>query len=213
MGFEISRVSCLLVALLVIAGCASDDDPASDAGHAGAGGDSGAGGGSDTDATTGEECFEELTAPAIGFVEIQRFVSEDGDLSVWRARQPGERSAVGETSPYDLVRVWIDSADEDGTCVTEASALTYTFGHHNWSESWTVTTAHAMYAVHEMYNNGPADPEEWGFVDTLEAKDESGDVLFTAELVEDGCESRPYDLNPCFTRMRIDMPPPGWGEE
>ena len=43
--------------------------------------------------------------------------------------------------------------------------------------------------------------------------DETGATLFTIDLVDDGCESMPYDLNPCLLRMRTDEPPPGWGEE
>jgi hypothetical protein len=164
-------------------------------------------------AMTGEECFALLEEPAAGFIEIQRFGSADDSLEIWRARKPGERSSVGETFPYDLIAVWIDSADEDGTCVTEREAMTYEFAHHNWDESWTVETEHATYTGREMFGNGPADPAEWGWTDTLEAKAASGATLFTVELVDQGCETMPYDLNPCLMRMRIDTPPEGWGEE
>ena len=186
------------LALTSSAGCGSDDEAMSDAGGG---------------PIAAEDCFADLAAPEAGFVEVQRFRSEDGSLRVWRARQPGDRSAVGETFPYDLVRAWIETEDEPGACVTEARALAYTFGHHNWAEEWSMTTAHAKYIGREMFSNAPADPAEWTWTDTLEAQDDDGAPLFTVGLIEDGCETMPYDLNACMQRMRIDEPPPGWGEE
>ena len=163
-------------------------------------------------ATTGDECFGALEAPAAGFIEIQRFAATDDSVEIWRARKPGERSAVGETFAYDLLAVWIDGAGEDGTCIADRAAMTYEFGHHNWDEVWTVRTEHATYTGREMYGSS-ADPSAWTWTDSLEAKDASGTTLFTVELVDQGCETRPYDLNPCLMRMRLDAPPPGWGEE
>jgi hypothetical protein len=192
----------LYLALLLAmsgAGCASDDEATSDAGNA-------------PGATTAEECFGELAPQGDAwFIELQRFKSEDGAVRVWRSRQPGDRSAVGETFPYDLVRAWIETDDEPGTCVTERSALTYEFGHHNWAEEWTVQTDRALYIGREMYSTGAAAAVGW--TDVLEAQDESGATLFTVDLVDDGCETSPYDLNPCLMRMRTDEPPEGWGEE
>jgi hypothetical protein len=199
-----------LVAFGSLAGCASDDD---DAGDAGAAPMDDAGDPPDA-MTSAEECFGELAPQGDAFfIELQRFKSEDGAVQVWRSRQPGDRSAVGETFPYDLVRAWIETEDEPGTCVTEASALSYEFGHHNWAEEWTVQTDHALYIGREMFANAAADPAEFGWTDTLEAQDASGATLFTVDLVEDGCETEPYDLNPCLMRMRTDEPPEGWGEE
>lgn len=204
-------VSCLVMSSL--AGCDSDDDadPSGDAGGRQDAGDTPDAGGM---TTTPEACFGEL-APVgdAWFVELQRFESEDGAVRVWRSRQPGDRSAVGETFPYDLVKVWIETEDEPGTCISSASALSYTFGHHNWAEQWTATTEVAKYIGREMFSNAPANPQEWGWTDTLEAQDEAGATLFMVNLVEDGCETSPYDLNPCLMRMRTDMPPEGWGEE
>jgi hypothetical protein len=201
-----SRALCLASWLaLAVMSCASDDETTQDAGNGPGDGDG--------DVTTGEECFAEVEAPEAGFIEIQRFESEDGAVRVWRARQPGQRSAVGETFPYDLKRAWIETEDEPGACVTAASALSYEFGHHNWAEEWTITTERAQYIGRELYSSGPTDLEEWSWTDTLEAKDDSGATLFMVGLVDDGCESMPYDLNPCLRRMRTDMPPPGWGEE
>jgi hypothetical protein len=191
---------------LAVMGCASDDEAALDAGNAPGDGDGDA-------VTTGEECFADLEAPDVGFVELQRFESEDGSVRVWRARQPGDRMPVGETFPYDLKRAWIETEDEPGTCVTAVSALSYEFGHHNWAEEWTVTTDHAQYIGREMYSTTSADTAQWDWTDTLEAQDDRGETLFMVGLVDDGCESMPYDLNPCMLRMRTDEPPPGWGEE
>jgi len=197
-----SRALCLALLLAIDgAGCASDDEATSDAGDA-------------PRATTPQECFGELAPDGDAwFIELQRFKSEDGAVRVWRSRQPGDRSAAGETFAYDLVRAWIETDDEPGTCVTARGALTYQFAHHNWAEEWTVQTSRALYIGREMYMNGPADPKEWGWIDTLEAQDESGATLFTVDLIEDGCETAPYDLNSCLLRMRTDEPPPDWGEE
>ena len=196
------RAAWVTVACAAWLGCGEDAAVARDAGGPPPG-----------QALTGEECFETLEAPAAGFIEIQRFKSSDDQIEIWRARQPGDRSAVGETFPYDLIAVWIDGGDEDGTCVRDRAALTYAFGHHNWAETWTVETARATYTVRETYDNAPADPTDWMWTDTLEAKAASGTALFTVDLVDQGCETRPYDLNPCLMRMRIDSPPQGWGEE
>lgn len=207
-----SRTLCLALLLTMSSGgCASDDDAPSDAGNAPGDGD---GDGGAPGMTTAEECFGEL-APAgdAFFIELQRFKSEDGAVQIWRSRQPGDRSAVGETFPYDLVRAWIETEDEPGTCVTEGNALSYEFGHHNWAEEWTVQTDHALYIGREMYSTAATDPAEFGWTDTLEARDETGATLFTVDLVEDGCETSPYDLNPCLMRMRSDTAPEGWGEE
>jgi hypothetical protein len=202
MTSETSRA--LWAALFLVTGCAADDDdgnaPLNDAGDM-------------PSMTTGEECFDDLAAPDTGFVELQRFRSEDGAVRIWRARQPGDRVAVGETFPYDLVRAWVEAENEPGTCVTQASALTYEFGHHNWSEEWSVTTDHARYIGRELYSNSAPDDADFGWTDSLEAKSASGATLFMVDLVDDGCESMPYNLNPCLRRMRTDTPPPGWGEE
>jgi len=205
-----SRTLCLALLLAIDgAGCASDDEATSDAGNAPGDGDGDAPG-----ATTADECFGELAPTGDSwFIELQRFKSEDGSVRVWRSRQPGDRSAVGETFPYDLVRAWIETEDEPGTCVTERSALTYEFAHHNWAEEWTVQTDHALYIGREMYTTTAADSAQWGWIDTFEAQDEGGTTLFTADLIDDGCESEPYNLNPCMLRMRTDEPPEGWGEE
>jgi len=193
------------MAVLLVAGAAAcgsgDDAPADAAGNMPNPGTP----------TTGEECFADLEAPVSGgFIEVQRFVADGGGLTLWRARRPGDRSAVGETFAYDLVRVWIDSADEDGTCVTDPSAMTYTFGHHNWAETWTVETAYALYTGRETFSVGPTE-SRW--TDLLEAESSNGTVLSTVVLLDEGCESLPYDLNPCLARMRIDEAPEGWGQE
>ena len=45
-------------------------------------------------------------------------------------------------------------------------------------------------------------------------KDATGATLVSdVPLIEDGCNTLPYDLNACVLRTRSDAPPPGWGEE
>lgn len=178
--------------------------------------DGGAGPNTDHDASvmmTAEACFADLTAPTDGwFVETQRFVTSDDAIHLWRARKPGTRpGAVGETFAYDLVRFWIGSDDEPGTCITASSAMTYDFAHHNWNETWSATTDFARYVVHERLDFGAT---ETSWQDTLEVFDPN-DVPRggTQDLEDDGCSSLPYDLNPCMFRTRVDTPPPGWGEE
>lgn len=157
------------------------------------------------------ECFADLMAPSESFVSIQRFVSEDGTIKLWRARQPGNRSgAFGETFAYDLVRAWVDSPREPNTCVTDATALSYEFEHHNWNDTWTVVAGDTRFEVNELYSFDGTEPT-WS--DTLRMF-EPNDVPVggTQTLVAAGCSSLPYDLNPCMLRVRVDMPPAGWGE-
>jgi hypothetical protein len=152
-----------------------------------------------------------VSEPAAGFIEIQAFSSVERDVYIERARQPGQRSAVGETFAYDLKAVLITTAD-DAACVKRSADLSYEFGHHNWSEIWSVRTTKARYVVHETYsfeNQG----RPW--VDTVEARALEGDALLwgPVALQDEGCRSLPYNLNPCLRRERTDMPPADWGSE
>jgi hypothetical protein len=191
---------CICACVLVL-GCGDDDG--------------GSGPNTDHDASvviTAEECFADLTAPTDGwFVETQRFATADDAIELWRARKPGMRSAVGETFPYDLVRFWIGSDDEPGTCVTAPSAMTYDFAHHNWDETWSAITEHGRYVVHERLEFGDAATSWQDTLDVFDLNDVPRGGTQTLEAT--GCASLPYDLNPCLFRTRIDMPPPGWGEE
>jgi hypothetical protein len=157
-------------------------------------------------------CFDPLSTPSAGFVEVQHFESAERGVRITRARQPGERSAVGETFPYDLVRVRIE-ADGDAACVSEAAAMTYEFGHHNWNETWSVRTEKARYVVREQYDFQAGSERPWA--DSLEARSLEDDSLLwgPVDLEPDGCYSLPYDLNPCLMRTRIDEPPAGWGQQ
>lgn len=160
--------------------------------------------------STLEACLSDLGEPDFGFLGIQRFRSADGKVRVARARQIIDAPTVGETFAYALVRFWIESDEEPGTCVRGKSALTYEYAHHNWNETWSAETDLALYEGAEVFS--PIDAEvRWA--DTLTAKSKDGKVLWgPLELEEDGCSSLPYDLNACSTRTRSDEPPPGWGE-
>jgi hypothetical protein len=198
----------LFIALL--AGCG--DDAEAD----GAAGDDDAGQPPPTGSLA--ECFADLVAPESRYVELQSFATSDGAIRIQRARQPGSRSAVGETAPYDLVRFGIER--EDGVeCESRSSQLSYEFGHHNWNEVWEARTARARYSVREELDVARLSDDPTGtatdvWEDTLEihAADGSRRLLGPLTLVATGCRSLPYDLNPCFRRMRSDQPPAG-GEE
>jgi hypothetical protein len=157
------------------------------------------------------DCLKGVTAPAAGFIEIQAFSSVEHGVYIERARQPGQRSAVGETSPYDLKIVAI-TADDDAACVQRAADLRYEFGHHNWDEVWSVRTTKARYVGRERY--GFDDPQQ-PWTDTLEARALADDALLWGPipLSEEGCRTLPYNLNPCLMRERIDEPPADWGNE
>lgn len=180
-----------------------------DSGTADAGGP---GGGSlDLDA-----CFEDLAVPQDRFVEVQSFATQDGAIRVRRARQPGMRSAVGETVAYDLVRFGIE-IDGAAHCVTQAAQLDYEFGHHNWNERWQARVGAIRYAGHEELDVARLSsdfdaPDLWS--DTIEAFAIEGDARIWGPrmLVPAGCYSLPYDYNPCFKRERTDQPSEG-GQE
>jgi len=186
-------------------GLATSDAGKHDAGTLDAGED---GGGSRT--ATLEACLSDLSEPESGFIGIQRFRSKDGKVSLARARQTIDAPTVGETLAYALVRFWIESDEEPGTCVRGKSALSYEYAHHNWNETWSAKSNVATYEGAEVFS--PVDATaRWS--DTLSAKDKNGKLLWgPVELEEDGCTSIPYDLNPCSSRTRSDKPPAGWGE-
>jgi len=138
---------------------------------------------------------------------VQAFETADGTIRLWRARRPGDRSAVGETFPYDLVRFAVES-DDDVACVTTPGALAYEFGHHNWNEAWTADTALHTYAVTESLSFGDAGAV---WTDRLTVTTAAGaPVLGPVALEPTGCFSIPYDLNPCMSRQRTDSPPEGF---
>ncbi len=157
-----------------------------------------------------EGCLTHLKAPENGFIEVQRFVVGEPELTIVRARRPSDKPTVGETFAYELVAVALKSADEEA-CITDSAQLSYSYAHHNWDETWSVRTSRAHYAVRETY---VLDFENQGWKDSLEVRSlEDDSLLFPAvELEADGCYSLPYNLNPCMQRTRTDKAPEGWGD-
>jgi hypothetical protein len=163
-------------------------------------------GGADTGVSPSDECALPLE-PTIGrYVMTQRLATADGSLTMWVAREPDDghidrpgADARGGTEPYQLVRAWIDSAEEPGTCIRDRGALTYSFVHHNWDDTWTVTTPRARYTGREVFD--PLNGATWTF--TLEARDAGGAPLFgPIELVQQGCSvSDPRLITPCGYRV------------
>jgi hypothetical protein len=183
------------------------------------GGDSGGGGqpgvdaGSDAgeDASLGQQdaqvgdCLDLEPTRANSYVAFQSFEAAEHAVSVTRARQPGDRPAIGETIAFDLVGVRVVT-DDDEACVSKRADLTYTFAHHNWDEEWSVRTAKARYVVREVLEFGEV---EATWVDTLEARALEDDHLLWGpiELSAVACWSEPYDYNPCIWRTRSDQAP------
>ena len=160
--------------------------PTQDAGP----GDLGTRDGGATDPLDG--CFEGLergaTDPFIGTLTLR---STDGSVRVRIARQPGDRPFVGETWPYDLLRFGVTSEGVT-TCVTESSALGYTFGHHNWNDE-AMATGESDYSLTMVYSFA-TDPAGWS--DEL-----SIDGALPIPLELESCETDPpEDLNHCLLR-------------
>lgn len=198
----------LFTCAVLNAACGNDADGPSGQGGtagtpgstAGAGGSMGGAAGSAGNSPV-EGCLSEL-APAGAFFEVQAFETDDGSLRLWRARRPGDRSAVGETFAYDLVGFAIDS-DAERTCLHDGAAFSYEFGHHNWNETWEARTSAARYRGREEYVFTVEDAE-WH--DTLTVYPLTGEIpsMDPVTLREAGCYSIPRDLNPCFRRQRTD---------
>lgn len=139
-----------------------------------------------------DDCFAGL-APRVATrtVNLLDFEAEGGAVRVRLAREIGERSFVGETLPYDLVRFGIER-DGAADCVTDPGALVYDFGHHNWNERAAATGTHA-YVVRMVYDISGT-TAVW--TDTL-AVDDGAEVPLT--FVD--CRSIPtIDLNHCLMR-------------
>lgn len=161
-------------------------------------------------AASAEECFEDLSAPKSGWVEVQRFKTEDESLRIWRARERIDAPTVGETFAYKLERVWVEGGDEEGACIRDARALDYQYARHNWDETWKATTNSAVYVGKERF---VSTIENTAWEDSLTVTDLQGNtILGPFTLVDDGCLSLPYDLNVCVWRMRVDEPPDDWGQ-
>jgi hypothetical protein len=139
-----------------------------------------------------DECFEGLQPRRAGqVVNVLTFQTADGATAVRLAREIGDRTAVGETFAYDLVRFGID---RDGAvdCVTDVSRLKYTFAHHNWDDE-VEAQGDAKYVVHMTFDVTAAE-NRW--TDTLAI---DGGATQTLSLTE--CSVFPtVDLNHCLLR-------------
>ena len=138
-----------------------------------------------------ESCFLGL-APTAGspFVGTLSFESLDGSTRVRLARQPGERSAVGETWAYDLVRFGIEHNGEV-ECITNRAALMYNFGHHNWAETATAQGV-GTYVISMRYDF-LGDEARW--IDTLQINE-----IAPMTLRATACDVTPLDVNHCLLR-------------
>jgi hypothetical protein len=89
-----NRASLLLLMIATFFACGDDGPgdppPARDGGVRD-------GGGTSSTAMSLDSCFETVAQPVQGFVEIQDLVSADEAIRLRIARQPGDRTAVGET--------------------------------------------------------------------------------------------------------------------
>lgn len=147
-----------------------------------------------------EGCFDGLAPRQAGrFVEVLGLRQTPAGARLILAREPGDRpGAVGETWAFDLVRFALEDAAGNTHCVTNPSALEYSFGHHNWDERARVVIEGRAYVVTLRYFlNGQA---MW--VDELSVLDAvSGAVLSgPVPLVKEACRSIPTNPNACFAR-------------
>lgn len=172
-----------LLLLMAQPGC-SESHRAGDAGtHDASTGDAGE--------LTLDACFAGLAPrPNGSFVGTLVFESEDGSVEVRLAREPGDRTSVGETFPYDLVRFGIE---RNGVveCITDRDQLAYDFGHHNWNDTATAE-GNATYMV-TIRLDTTDDPVVW--VDTLQIN-EAAPITLRATA----CDVTPLDLNHCSLR-------------
>lgn len=139
-----------------------------------------------------DECFDGLQPRRAGeVVNLLTFQTADGATAVRLAREIGERTAVGETFAYDLVRFGIE---RNGAvdCVTSADSLKYTFAHHNWDDE-VEAQGEAKYVVHMTFDVTAAE-NRW--TDTLAIDDGATQTLSLTD-----CSVFPtVDLNHCLLR-------------
>lgn len=141
-----------------------------------------------------DECFEGLQPRRAGeVVNVLSFQTADEATVVRLAREIGDRTAVGETFAYDLVRFGIE---RDGAvdCVTDASRLKYTFAHHNWDDE-VEAQGEAKYVVHMTFDVTAAE-NRW--TDTLAIGDGAAQTL----KLTDCSVIPPGDLNHCLFRPK-----------
>jgi hypothetical protein len=188
---------CVLIVLL-LGGCGDDGGPV----DSGPGSDSGrdaatdAGPGGDLD-----DCFADF-APS-RYAVVQTLATADGTIRIRTGSELGDRMAVGETFAFDLKRFGITRGGTT-TCITELSALSYDFGHHNWDETLSATSGGDRFEVTMQYNivgKPPAWDDQLRIYDAGSTTPREGPL----PLDDDGCYSIPGgDLNACLGRMRTD---------
>ena len=81
---------------------------------------------------------------------VLSFTGDGGDTVLGYALEPGDDAAIGETTPWELIRFGIERAGET-ECVTAAASLDYTVAHHNWDDTAAANGVHA-YAVHQLFD-------------------------------------------------------------
>lgn len=137
--------------------------------------------------TTARECLAgiALTPDAPDpRIEIARFVTVGGKYQIVRARESA--GGRGFSTFYHLARVWIDGGEEQGRCVTDRDATTYSSTHHNFDDRYTVTTDQATYAFHESVAFANSD-STW--LKTLEVRDANGSVIEDPLMLLDVCSA------------------------
>jgi len=180
--------SCALAACDGDGGAAAPDTPA---------------GGADT--ASGGDSFETCIPPRTPdfFVQTIELESADRATRVRLQVEPGEGNAVGETFAFHLHGF---ALEHDGvtTCVTEQTALTYVWGHHNWNETATAIDGATTYIVRMTFDWTLDGTPVWD--DRISARDAGGAELWKADLPFSRCDAEGEGaLNGCFQRERVDL--------
>jgi hypothetical protein len=110
---------------------------------------------------------------------VLSFTADGGDAVLRYALEPGDDPAIGETTPWELMRFGIERAGET-ECITAAASLEYTVAHHNWDDTAAAEGEHS-YAVHQLL-----DIENSSYVFTL-----ATDGAAPAPLTFTSCEQIP----------------------
>ena len=152
-------------------------------------------------ATDLDDCFADF-APS-RFAVVQTLQTDDGAVRLRTGSEVGDRPVVGETFAFDLKRFGITRSGAT-TCITDLSALTYDFGHHNWAETLSATAGASRFEVHMEYNI-VGKPPAWRDELSVYAVGSTTPREGPLPLTENGCRSIPAgDLNACLGRTRTD---------
>ena len=147
-----------------------------------------------------EACFADLRAPAHGFIDDQRFTSEDGHLELRRARQPGTRPAVGETFAYDLIRFGL--RDDRGVICSARRRPRLSVRAPQLGDVVEARAGAELFRVRETRH----DFDSWSFTFWVVDPATHGLLQGPVLLRDGGCRTLPFDLNGCPGRMRTDRP-------